>query len=74
MKSLMKDVTNSVAQELDADLLDAIVHEGVRVFELNNELVKSVSGVDTIFYKKLMLFCSIIVAIVSLLMYFLFHI
>ena len=54
--------------QLDASLLQAILTESVKVFELNNVVIKSVKGINQVLVKRAV---KLIIALL-LLMFFLF--
>ena len=76
LKRGMKSAMNRIAQDLDESTRDAICSEGIRVFELNNTIIKTVKGVDEIFYAKLKMwfiyFFLLLIAIISMYYYFMF--
>jgi len=54
LKKEIREATNRIGEELDEGTREAVIAEGVKVFELNNLVIRSVKGVDDIFYRKLM--------------------
>lgn len=65
LKRKIKTTTNAVSEEIDEETKQMILSEGVRVFELNNELVKTVKGVDDIFRATLIKALAVIVVLVA---------
>merc|ERR1719188_667360 len=54
LKKEIREATNRIGEELDEGTGEAVIAEGVKVFELNNLVIRSVRGVNDIFYRKLM--------------------
>ena len=46
LKKEIREATNRIGEELDEDTREAVVAEGLKVFELNNVVIRSVRGVD----------------------------
>jgi len=51
VKKSLRNATEEMSRNLDAETQDLVVQEGVKVFELNNALVNSVEGVDQAFWR-----------------------
>ncbi|TRY67005.1 hypothetical protein TCAL_02314 [Tigriopus californicus] len=71
LKKRMKEIANTVAKDLDDETRKQILQEGVQVFKLNNTIIKSVRGVNDIFYKRVGI-CLAILCIILLLIRFIF--
>lgn len=54
LKKKLKAAINEAAKELDEETKEAILKEGVNVFKLNNKVVASISGVDTVLRRRLL--------------------
>jgi len=54
LKKQLKAAINEAADEFDEDTRQAILQEGVNVFKLNNKVVASISGVDTVLKRRLL--------------------
>ncbi len=63
LKKKLRAATNAFAEDLDKDLQERIIQEGVTVFKLNNSIVQTVEGVNEIFYKRLFKFLAIVVVV-----------
>ena len=63
LKKEIREATNRIGEELDEGTREAVINEGVKVFELNNLVIRSVKGVNDIFYRKLMWLVVIIAAL-----------
>lgn len=51
VKKSLKSATEEMCKHLDDQTQEMVINEGVKVFELNNELVNSVEGVDEAFWR-----------------------
>ena len=65
IKKKLRAAINTFGQELDIDLQQRIIQEGINVFKMNNSIIHAVEGVDEIFYKRLFKILAILVAIVA---------
>ena len=54
LKLRTKEAVNRIGENLDEELRDRIVAEGIRVFELNNAIIRTICGVDDVLYRKLL--------------------
>ena len=72
LKKEIREATNRIGEELDEGTREAVIAEGVKVFELNNLVIRSVKGVDDIFYRKLMWLVVILIALALILKFILF--
>jgi len=61
LKKKLRTATITITQDLDKDLQQQIVEEGVNVFKFNNSIIHTVEGVDEIFYKKIFKWIGILV-------------
>ena len=66
MKREMKEKVENVADGIDPDLRKRIIQEGIKVFENNNKIIKSVRGVDIVFLKKVLTIILTLVCIILL--------
>lgn len=66
LKKQLKAAMNDLAEELDEETREAILREGVRVFELNNVIIGSVKGVDRVLKRRLM---KLLIAVILLLLF-----
>lgn len=71
VKKKLRSVINAMGEEMDLDLQQRVIEEGVTVFKLNNSIIQTVEGVDEIFYKKLYKYCGVLIVIVCILFSFL---
>ena len=53
LKKELRAAVDALANELDAETREAILVEGENVFRLNNTIIKTIEGVNEIFYKRL---------------------
>ena len=67
LKKKLRSATNGLGEELDKDLKERIIEEGVNVFKLNNSIIHTVEGVNEIFYKKMFKWAAILVLILAIL-------
>jgi len=51
VKKSLRGATEEMAANLDLETQDLVIHEGIKVFELNNTLINSVEGVNEAFGK-----------------------
>lgn len=72
LKKQMKETANSVAKDLDEETRQQILQEGVQVFKLNNTIIRSVRGVNDIFYKRVGICLAVIFAILLIVKLLLF--
>ena len=70
MKKKLRSATNALGEELDSELQSRIVEEGINVFKWNNAIIKTVEGVNEIFYKKLFKWISILILILAVIIYY----
>ena len=63
LKKEIREATNRIGEELDEGTREAVINEGIKVFELNNLVIRSVKGVNDIFYRKLMKLMMILMAL-----------
>lgn len=71
LKKALRSGMEEMGGHLDPDAQEAIVQEGVKVFELNNTLIRSVKGVDDAFWKfilKMFIICTVLVAILAIIL------
>ena len=66
LKKKLRAAANALGQELDPDLQERIIQEGVNVFKLNNSIIYTIEGVDEIFYKKIITWLAIVALIVGI--------
>lgn len=66
LKNQLRQAVNDLADNLDEELRQAILKESVKVFELNNVVIKSVKGVNQVLMKKAM---KIVIAVLLLLLF-----
>lgn len=69
LKRDLKKATNLIANEMDEKQKEQMLIESVNVFKLNNDIVKSIEGVDEIFYKKMATF-SVAALLLAVMAYF----
>ncbi|OAD60242.1 Heme oxygenase 1 [Eufriesea mexicana] len=56
LKQYVRDTMNNIAETLDEDTKNKLIEESKTVFALNNEIIRSVRGTGTVFFKKIMYF------------------
>jgi len=66
LKKQLRKAINDLAEELDEETKEAILAEGVKVFELNNVIIGSVKGVDRVLKRRLL---KLLIAIILLLLF-----
>ena len=66
VKKSCRTATITITQDLDKDLQQQIVEEGVNVFKFNNSIIHTVEGVDEIFYKKIFKWIGILLFILMI--------
>jgi heme oxygenase len=69
LKKQLRSALNDLGPELDTNLQERIIQEGVNVFKLNNTIIETVEGVDEIFYKRLFKIVAVFMAILAILAY-----
>ena len=72
LKKEIREATNRIGEELDEDTREAVVAEGLKVFELNNVVIRSVKGVNDIFYRKLMWLVAVVTVLAMVMKFILF--
>ncbi len=73
LKKQMRDSVDHFGEQLDPDVREKVILEGVTVFNLNNTIIRSVRGVDDIFYRKLFNILSLLVLALGILAFFLYY-
>jgi len=68
LKKQLKSAVNDISEELDSETREAVLQESVKVFQLNSEVIGSVSGVDAVLRRKL-LKLMLVAVVVALLVY-----
>ena len=68
LKKKLRQAVNDLADNLDEETKEAILTESVKVFELNNTVIKSVKGINQVLFRRLFKF--FIAAILLLLFFF----
>jgi len=66
LKTQLRQAVNDLADNLDQELKQEILKESVKVFELNNVVIKSVKGVNQVLMKKAM---KLLIAVLLLLLF-----
>lgn len=66
LKKQLRKAINDLAEELDEETKEAILLEGVKVFQLNNVIIGSVKGVDRVLKRRLL---KLLIAIILLLLF-----
>lgn len=66
LKKNLKKAVNDLAEELDDETREAILHEGIKVFEFNNVIIGSVKGVDKVLQRRLV---KLMIAVILLLLF-----
>lgn len=66
LKKQLRKAINDLAEELDEETKEAILVEGVKVFELNNVIIGSVKGVDRVLKRRLL---KLLIAVILLLLF-----
>merc|ERR1712059_159777 len=66
LKKELRKAVNEVAEELDEETREAILEEGVKVFQLNNIIIGSVEGVDRVLKRRLV---KLLIAVILLLLF-----
>ena len=67
LKKKLRAAVNALGEDLDPEMQERVVKEGVNVFKLNNSIIHTVEGVDAIFYKKLFKFLAVLIIIIAVL-------
>jgi len=67
LKTQLRQAVNDLADNLDQELKQEILKESVKVFELNNVVIKSVKGVNQVLMKKAM---KLLIAVLLILFFF----
>merc|ERR1712083_521171 len=65
LKKKLRAAANALGEELDSDLQERIIQEGVNVFKLNNSIIYTIEGVDEIFYKKILTWFAIFAIVIG---------
>lgn len=65
LKKKLRDATNKVAEDLDESTKKEILEEGVKVFQLNIEIIRSIEGIDEIFWRKMIWWAAIAAIIIA---------
>ena len=73
LKKKVREAAERVADGVDEETKEAIVLEGVKVFQLNNTLVRSVRGVDDVFYRKVITWVTVLAVIISIILAIMFN-
>ena len=73
LKKRMREAAEAVAAGLDEDTREAIVREGARVFELNNSIVRSVEGVDGVFWRRVAAWAAVAALVMALFVALVFY-
>jgi len=66
LKNQLRQAVNDLADNLDQELKQKILKESVKVFELNNVVIRSVKGVNQVLMKKAM---KLLIAVLLLLLF-----
>merc|ERR1719450_1794952 len=69
LKKQLRQAVNDLADNLDAETKQAILTESVKVFELNNVVIKSVKGMNQVLVRRAI---KVLIAIVLLLLFLFF--
>merc|ERR1719445_387173 len=69
LKKQLRQAVNDLADNLDAETKQAILTESVKVFELNNIVIKSVKGMNQVLVRRAI---KVLIAIVLLLLFLFF--
>lgn len=65
MKKMLRESMNRMAEHLDPETRDRIIREGVEVFRLNNDLVRTVRGVDDVLRRRALYFGAVVAVAVA---------
>lgn len=63
LKEKMRGLIDDLCKDFDESTKNALIEESKKVFELNNQIVKTVRGVNTVYMRKLA-FAVVILSIV----------
>eukprot|EP00088_Acartia_fossae_P037105 TRINITY_DN3829_c0_g1_i3.p1 TRINITY_DN3829_c0_g1~~TRINITY_DN3829_c0_g1_i3.p1 ORF type:complete len:261 (-),score=53.48 TRINITY_DN3829_c0_g1_i3:147-929(-) len=69
LKKQLKGAINEFAENIDRELRQEILEEGINVFKLNNTIIASVKGVDEVLRRRLL---KLLIAVILLIILFLF--
>lgn len=72
LKKRLREATNRIAEDFDEATRQAVLAEGEKVFQLNIEIIRSISGVDEIFRRKMLIFFSISAVVTAIILYLVF--
>jgi len=67
LKKKLRQAVNDLADNLDEETRQAILNESVKVFELNNSVIKSVKGINQVLLRR---FFKLFIAVMLLLLFF----
>jgi len=73
LKKQLKAAINSFAENLDVETRQAVLEEGVNVFKLNNTIIASVKGVDTVLRRRLLKLLIAVILIILFVVALVYH-
>jgi hypothetical protein len=68
LKKQLKGAINQFADNIDAQLRQEILEEGINVFKMNNTIIASVKGVDAVLKRKLLKLLMVMILLLLLTM------
>lgn len=69
LKKDLKGRMNEIAEKLDDNTKNLLVQESIKVFELNNSIIKTVKGTSFIAFKNIVIFASLLALVLSFIYY-----
>jgi len=72
VKRELRQTTDGIGEALDEPLRARVLTEGVKVFELNNSIIKTVTGVEEIFCRRLMIALVLLAGVAAIVAYVFF--